>query len=169
MIDVRRVVAAWAMILALGGVAAAQTDAHGHAAEAAPAILAPGDAVSEFSAPAVDGTPRQITFSKTAPSVVMFFSSGCPVCRKMIPIWNEQLAKKPKNLNVVGVIVDREPPDFFTMIPVSFPVVRGSRELMERFKVARVPLTIRVKPGGVVESAAIGVLDPIKLGEMFRP
>jgi hypothetical protein len=56
------------------------------------------------------------------------------------------------------------------MMPVAFPVVRSpGRDLLEKFKVARVPYTVRIKPGGTVEEAAMGILDPIKLGELFRP
>lgn len=88
----------------------------------------------------------------------------------MIPVWNQVFSTKPKNLNVIGVLVDREPPGFFSIMPIAFPVVRSpGREFLERFKVARVPLTVRVKPGGKVEAAAMGVLDPIKLGDLFRP
>jgi hypothetical protein len=69
----------------------------------------------------------------------------------------------------VAVMMDREPPGFFAVNPVTFPVVRSpSREFGRIFKVARVPITLRVAPGGKVEDVAMGVLDPIKLGEMFR-
>lgn len=186
MMEKRRVVAAWvavAVVVAMGRTAHGQsTDPHEHAAEPGTALLAPGETVPEFDARGIDGAPRHVGFPKTGPTVLLFFSSGCPVCRRMIPIWNEKLAKKPKNLNVVGVIVDQEPPGFFNTYPVTFPVVRlpgrelgprggdqAARALMERYKVARVPMTLRVNPGGAVESAATGMLDPIKLGELFRP
>jgi hypothetical protein len=32
-----------------------------------------------------------------------------------------------------------------------------------------VPLTLRLSPGGKIEDLALGVLDPIRLGELFRP
>ena len=49
--------------------------------------------------------------------------------------------------------MDREPPGFFAANPVSFPVVRApSREFGSIFKVARVPITLRVAAGGKVES-----------------
>jgi thiol-disulfide isomerase/thioredoxin len=144
-------------------------DSHDHpAGEPAPGP-APGEQLQDFTVQTLTGSTQPVAFSKTQPTVIMFFSSGCPVCRRMLPIWNEQLTKKPKNLTVLALLTDREPPEFFNMFPVTFPVARASRELMERFKVARVPMTIRVKPGGIVESTAVGILDPIKLGEMFRP
>ncbi len=170
MVRTRRGGTTVAALLVVGALGSAPVAADEHAAGAAPVVLlAAGDKVTGFDARGIDGAMRHVEFPKTAPTVLLIFSSGCPVCRRMIPIWNEQLQKKPKNLNVVGVIVDQEPPGFFNLIPASFPVVRApGREMMERFKVARVPLTIRIKPGGEVESAAIGVLDPIKLGEIFR-
>jgi hypothetical protein len=65
--------------------------------------------------------------------------------------------------------MDREPPGFFAVTPVTFPVVRSpSREFGRIFKVARVPITLRVAPGGKVEDVGLGILDPIRLGELFR-
>jgi thiol-disulfide isomerase/thioredoxin len=144
-------------------------DPHDHAAGEPTPGPAPGEQIKDFSVQTLTGSTQPVVISKTQPTVILFFSSGCPVCRRMLPIWNEQLTKKPKNLTVLGLLTDREPPEFFNMFPVSFPVVRASRELMASFKVARVPMTIRIKPGGIVESTAVGILDPIKLGEMFRP
>jgi hypothetical protein len=87
----------------------------------------------------------------------------------MIPEWNKAFDRKPAGLEVVGVLMDREPPGFFAMTPVTFPVVRApSREFGRIFKVARVPITLRVAAGGKVEDIALGVLDPIRLGEFFR-
>ena len=70
----------------------------------------------------------------------------------------------------IGVLMDREPPGFFAVTPVSFPVVRApSREFGRIYKVERVPLTVRIAPGGKVQGIAHGPLDAITLGELFRP
>jgi hypothetical protein len=70
----------------------------------------------------------------------------------------------------VAVLLDREPPGFFMSMPVEFPVVRApSRSFAADLGVERVPFTVRIGPDGVVQNAAKGVLDPISLGEYFRP
>jgi hypothetical protein len=55
-------------------------------------------------------------------------------------------------------------------MPVAFPVVlTPGRALNDMFKVHHVPMTVRVGPGGRVEDVGQGILDPIRLGEIFRP
>jgi hypothetical protein len=135
-----------------------------------PASLAPGDVVIPFDAVGVDGVSRHVDFPKGSRTVVLFFLSSCPVCHKMLPVWTDYYQRKPKTLNVVGVMLDSPPPGFFNAMPIGFPVVRTpGPELNRAYKVQHVPMTIRVGPGGKVEDVGEGVLDPIKLGQIFRP
>ena len=139
-----------------------------HAAPEAPALVA-GDVVPTFQAEGVDGVVRSIDYPKDSRTVLLFFLSSCPTCHKMLPLWSEAYLKRPKGLTVVGVMLDREPPGFFTLAPVSFPVVRSpGSSLSKAFKIRHVPLTVRVGPGGKVEDAAEGIADPIRLGQLFR-
>ena len=147
--------------IALAAVPAAARDA---------APVAPGYAVPEFTAQGVDGAPRTISYPKDKATVLLFFLSSCPTCHKQIPEWNRAYQRRPKSVNVVGVILDKEPPGFFEAYPVAFPVVRApGREFLGTYKVAQTPTTIRVAPGGKVQNHAVGLLDPITLGEFFRP
>jgi AhpC/TSA family len=133
-----------------------------------PVILKAGETIPPFEATGIDGEVREIKYKN--PTVLLFFLSGCPVCHKMIPEWNQAFDKKSAGLDVVGVLMDKEPPGFFAMTPVNFPVVRApSREFGRIFKVARVPITLRVAPGGKVEDVSLGALDRIRLGELFHP
>jgi len=133
-----------------------------------PAGLAPGDVVPAFDAEGIDGVVRHVAYGKQ-PTVLLFFLSGCPHCHKQIPEWNRAYERRAPGVNVIGVMLDREPPGFFLAVPVSFPVVRApNREFSRPFKVARVPMTVRVGPGGKVEDVGSGPTDPIRLGELFR-
>jgi peroxiredoxin len=135
-----------------------------------PTPVAPGYVVPEFSAQAVDGTTRQISYPKGSATVLFFFLSSCPTCHKMLPEWNRAYQRRPKTVNVVGVLLDKAPPGFFEAYPVAFPVVQSpGHEFLNTFKVTRTPTTIRVAPGGKVENHGVGLLDPITLGEYFRP
>jgi peroxiredoxin len=132
--------------------------------------VAPGYQVAEFSARTVDGSTRQVAYPKGTATVLLFFLSSCPTCHKQIPDWNRAYQRRPKNVNVVGVILDREPPGFFEAYPVAFPVVRSpGREFLASYKVSRTPTTLRVAAGGRVEDHGEGLLDPITLGGFFRP
>jgi thiol-disulfide isomerase/thioredoxin len=137
---------------------------------APPAAPSPGEVVPAFDAQGIDGSPRRLEFKKGSQTVLLFFLSGCPSCHKMIPEWNRAFERRPPGLDVVGVLMDQEPPGFFTAMPVTFPVVRSpGRPFLQALKVNRAPLTLRVGPGGRIEDVGSGVIDPIRLGELFHP
>jgi len=134
-----------------------------------PALLAVGDTVPAFDAQGLDGTRQHVDYRKGSSTVILFFLSGCPSCHKMIPEWNRAYERRPKGLNVIGVLLDKEPPGFFMATPISFPVLRSpGPELSRTFKLSKVPLTLRVAAGGKVEDVGVGQLDPIRLGELYR-
>lgn len=135
-----------------------------------PVPVASGYVVPAFSAQAVDGSTRQISYPKGSATVLLFFLSSCPTCHKMLPEWNRAYQRRPKTVNVVGVLLDHAPPGFFEAYPVAFPVVQSpGREFLATYKVSRTPTTLRVAAGGKVENHGVGILDPITLGEYFRP
>ena len=116
------------------------------------------------------GTPQHIDFPRGSTTVLLFFLSSCPVCHKMIPIWNDAYERRAKGVRIIGVILDHEPPGFFMAMPVSFPVVRSpGNAFMHAHNVNRVPLTLRIGGGGKIEDVGLGILDPIRLGELLRP
>ena len=153
---------AFALLAAVVGPAAA-------GAEVA-AALAPGDMVQPLDAEGRDGVVKHVDYPKGSATVLLFFLSGCPTCHKMIPEWNKAFERKPKDLKVVGVIMDQEPPGFWGTMPISFPVVRSpGRAFLSSLNVNRAPLTLRVGAGGQVDDLALGIVDPIRLGQLFAP
>jgi hypothetical protein len=56
-------------------------------------------------------------------------------------------------------------------MPTSLPVLRtpGRALTQGKYKIYRVPTTVRVGAGGVVDGIGQGQLDGIRLGELFRP
>jgi hypothetical protein len=96
--------------------------------------------------------------------------SSCPTCHRMLPEWNRAFDRRPKGLRVYGILLDQEPPGFFMAMPVTFPVLRSpGGDFTREYKLARVPLTLRVGPAGQVEDVGSGHLDAMRLGELFRP
>lgn len=155
------VACAAALLTSLAGVASAQSPP-------APASPAAGDTVRGFEAAGVDGRSHRIDFSKGT-TVLVFFLSSCPTCHRMIPLWNQAFSRKAADLKVVGVILDQEPPGFFSATPVSFPVVRSpGKEFLATYKVSRVPVTMRVVAPGKVVDVGVGALDAMRVGEIFR-
>jgi hypothetical protein len=140
------------------------------AAAPAPTQPALGDVFMPFEATGIDGKANWIGFEKGSKTILLFFLSGCPTCHKMIPEWNRAYEQKAPGLTILGVLMDQEPPGFFLTIPISFPVVRSpGRAFLQNLKVNRAPLTVRLAAGGKVEDLGLGLLDPIRLGELFRP
>jgi hypothetical protein len=165
---VRSIAAAVLAVVSVAGSALAQASTPAPASP--PPSLAPGDVVMPFDAVGMDGVSRHVDFPNGSRTVVLFFLSSCSVCHKMLPVWSEYYQRKPNTVNVVGVMLDAPPPGFFGAMPIAFPVVRSPGPALNRaFKVQHVPMTIRVGPGGKVEEVGEGVLDPIKMGQIFRP
>ncbi len=162
-----RIAVGLSLVLGPGVVAPAQAPAPAPTPAQAPSV---GDLIPEFeTTAAVDGQARKVGFPKGSASVLLFFLSGCPTCHKMIPEWNRAYERRPTGLQVVGVLMDQEPPGFFATTPIAFPVVRApGRQWLQSLKVNRAPLTVRVAPGGRIEDLQLGLVDPIRLGELFR-
>jgi hypothetical protein len=136
---------------------------------ASPNSPAIGEVIPAFDAQRIDGTTQHLAFPAGSKTVLLFFLSGCPTCHKMIPEWNRAWERKPQELRVIGVIMDQEPLGFFDAMPVSFPVVRSpGRDFLKGLKVNRAPLTLRIGTGGKIEDLGLGLLDPIRLGELFK-
>ncbi len=169
--DDRRLGLVAAVLMATTAVASAQGPAPPAGAPARlPDSPSKGDVIPAFEGVSIDGRAQKLEFPKGSKTMLLFFLSGCPVCHKMIPEWNSAFQRRPKGLKVVGVIMDQEPPGFFSTLSIQFPVVRApGREFLRTLKVTHAPLTLRVVDGGRIEDLALGMVDPIRLGELFRP
>lgn len=162
-----RIAVGLSLLLSTAVPAPAQAPAPNSPPAQAPSV---GDVFMPFEARAIDGSARWVGFEKGSTTVLLFFLSGCPTCHKMLPEWNRAYERKPPGLDVLGVLMDQEPPGFFLTTPIAFPVVRSpGRAFLQNLKVHRAPVTVRVVSGGKVEDVGLGILDPIRLGELFRP
>lgn len=162
----------WAAALGTALVLALRASSPVSAASPSPssAPLLPGDLVEPFEAARLDGSLQRIDYPKGKNTLILFFLSSCPVCHRMIPRWNEFYGRRPQDLQVVGVLLDREPPGFFDAMPVAFPIVRSpGPSLHQMFKLRHVPYMVRVAAGGRVDAVSEGITDQIRLGELFRP
>jgi len=166
----RRILAAVAASLLTAAAAGAQ--ALPAAPAAPPQAPSKGDVVPAFETLGMDGKPWKVDFPKGSKTVLLFFLSGCPHCHKMIPEWNRAYERRPKGLQVMGVIMDPDqaPASFWAVTPIVFPVLRSpGREFLRRLNVNRAPLALRVGEGGRIEDLGLGETDPIHLGELFAP
>ena len=116
------------------------------AEEPGPALKA-GDKVPIVIAPAAsDGKVVTVDYSKSKATLLLLFLPDCPHCQKMLPEWSRAFARKPAGLNVVGLMLGDEPPGFFNVFPIPFPVVRypgrdAQNSLATRFMPSRIGVT----------------------------
>lgn len=132
--------------------------------------LAPGDPAPSFDVESLADVVAPVDFAKDGSTLLLFFLASCPHCKHMIPHWNAAYEKRPAGLKVIGVMLDREPPGFFQLIPIAFPVVHAAdpREVGRLYKVTKVPMTVRVGARGNVEDIGTGPLDDARLSELFK-
>ncbi len=131
--------------------------------------LAPGAPAPEFTVQSLTGTLAPLQYAEGAPTVLLFFLSSCPHCKEVIPYWNRAYDKRASGVKIVGVMLDREPPGFFQLVPISFPVVHGAdpRAIGRLFRISMVPMTVRVGAGRLIESVDVGDVDDAKLARIF--
>jgi hypothetical protein len=139
-------------------------------ATAPPVSPSKGDVIPAFETLGIDGKPAKVDFPKGSKTVLLFFLSGCPTCHKMIPEWNRAFSRRAPQLRVIGVLMDQEPPGFWGTMTIAFPVVRSpGRSFLSGLNVNRAPLSVRVGEGGRIDDLVLGLVDPIRLGELFAP
>jgi peroxiredoxin len=168
----RRRLFAFCVSIVLGATGASRATAAA-AAPAAPTEAphpAAGETLSSFTGQDADGKSVTVTFPKGSKTVLVFFSSTCPICHRMIPAWNRAYDTRDKGLAMYGIAVDKPDRAFYLLTEVKFPVLTlAGREFLDAAKVFRVPTTMRVKAGGVVEDVAQGQIDRLRLGQFFAP
>ena len=136
-----------------------------------PPALTVGDTLPSFETQGLNGVNYTIEFPKDGPTTVLLvFLASCQHCRAMLPVWSVAFDKKPESLKVQAIMLDAAPPGFFAFHKVSFPVLRAldRRDVSRILKANRVPMTVRIKPGGVVEDVGQGPLDEERLSQLFR-
>jgi hypothetical protein len=133
--------------------------------------LAAGDSVAAFEAQGLNGVNYTIDFPAGGPTTVLLvFLASCPHCQAMLPFWSGAFDKKPERLRVQAIMLDEAPPGFFAFHKVSFPVLRAvdRRDVSAKLKVNGVPMTVRIRPGGVVEDVGQGELTADRLAQLFK-
>jgi len=132
--------------------------------------LAPGAVVRPFEARDTDGHDVRVGFLPGTATVLLFFLSGCSDCHDMLPEWNYAYDRRAANVRVLGVILDQEPPGFWKVMRLRFPVVRASSvSALRDLHPTRVPLTMRLRAGGTIEDLVVGLASRARLGSLFAP
>ncbi len=132
----------------------------------------PGSSLPTIEVVGLNGVDYTVDFPASGPTtVLLFFVTSCPVCKRMVPEWNKAFEAKAEGLKVLGVSMDKPAPGFFDVVRFSFPVVvtRQPRQLARDVNLQHVPLAVRVGPGGKVEDVAAGEVPAERVQKLFAP
>ncbi len=118
---------------------------------------------SYFKLPLYKGGEIDLASYAGKPMMLMFFTEGCPFCRKAAP-FIETMNKKysPKGLGVIGICVEDEASaaeGFAKDFGLTFPVAYGGAEVSRKYKTQGVPYIFLLNKAHVVHNVWAGY-DP---------
>ncbi len=118
---------------------------------------------SYFKLPGYKGGEIDLASYAGKPVMLIFFTEGCPFCRKAAP-FIEVMNKKysPKGLNVIGICVEDEASaaeGFAKSFGLTFPVAYGGGEVSRKYKTQGVPYIFILNKNHVVHNVWAGY-DP---------
>ena len=91
-----------------------------------------------FSLPDMNGQKVDLVSFQGRVIVIEFWATWCAPCREEIPVLNQiYKAYKEKGVVVIGVSLDRKPPQevkkFLDQLQVEYPNVMGDEEIFEKY------------------------------------
>ena len=102
------------------------------------------------------------------PVVIDFWATWCGPCRHEIPDFNSVYSRyRDRGVEIIGISVDQSPEDevpaFIKKIPIDYPVLLGSPDLMYRYGIRGLPTTFIVDRSGRVVNRIVGMTSASKL------
>ena len=132
--------------------------------------LKPGEQAVAFEAERLDGGSERIDFPLDGPKTYLFLMSlTCGTCARTIPKWNRMALELEGRARVLGIVLGsyQREQELLEKKELTFPAIRfPSKEIMNAYKVNKVPQTIVVAPGGAVEENVVGGLTDRQVEEL---
>ncbi|MFL2767460.1 MAG: TlpA family protein disulfide reductase [Dehalococcoidia bacterium] len=115
----------------------------------------------------INGEKYIFNFENKSPTVITFWASWCPPCRKEMPILDE-IQKENKNIRIIGINIDEDIEDakeFLDQYNITFLSVIDEEFITIKYGVTKIPETFFIDPEGKIISRVSGNLtkDKIKL------
>jgi len=103
---------------------------------------------------------RQLEGQKVV--VVNFWATWCGPCRNEIPDFNDVYSRyRDRGVEFLGIAVDESPetvvPEFLEKIPIAYPVLLGSQDLIYRYGVRGLPTTFIIDRSGRIAKRLVGM------------
>jgi len=122
-----------------------------------------GDTIPDAPVVGLAGETATLSELVSRGGVIAFLTTSCPYCRQMLPQWSELSERYgARGVPFVGVMLDtaEATAQYVVDQDVGFPLWIATDPRSAELRVALVPYTMLVEPGGVVGSTWAGVLDP---------
>jgi peroxiredoxin len=103
-----------------------------------------------------------------------FWATWCPPCRAEIPDFVEAYQEyKAKGLEIIGVSVDRVPPEklkmFLSQAKINYPIALADQKLIEDYQPGNyIPVTIIIDKKGKIRFRQVGQIDKDALVKLFN-
>lgn len=132
--------------------------------------LQKGDVLPSFRARNLHGELKNLSYERSAHSLLFLFSVECSACEKQLPLWKQLGRERSKwNYQVIGVAVNssdtvrrqlqQKDIDFEVLVPNDFAIQRA-------FRTVNLPLTVIASREGRVEWLSYGVLTSTEVREI---
>jgi peroxiredoxin len=129
-----------------------------------------GDVVEEFTLSSLDGTATGLDYSDSgSETLLFFFSPDCPACKRNFANWQEiERVDRQQNRRVVFISTadEHKTREYVEDKNLQSEVLVGEPDVLERYKIARIPTTVQVGQGGVVNGVWIGILPDSVVDEL---
>jgi len=131
-----------------------------------------GENVPAFEAEDFAGGRERIEFSAEGGKTFLFIlSPTCGSCRDTLPHWNRLAGEMEGRARIYGLIMGsyQRGKELHDEGSLGFPALRFTKqEVVQSYKVRRVPQTILVAPGGHVIEAVVGELSEAQVEDFLR-
>lgn len=133
--------------------------------------LGPGENVPAFEAENFAGGRERIDFSAEGGKTFLFIlSPTCGSCRNTLPLWNRLAGEIEGRARVYGLVMGsyQRGKELLEEGRLGFPALRFThQDVIQSYKVRRVPQTILVAPGGHVIEAVVGELSEAQVEDFL--
>ena len=134
--------------------------------------LGPGENAPAFEAENFSGGRERVDFSVEAGNTFLFIlSPTCGSCRNTLPLWNRLAGEIEGRARVYGLVMGsyQRGKELLEEGRLGFHALRfTNQDVIQSYKVRRVPQTILVAPGGHVIEAVVGELSEAQVKEFLR-
>lgn len=142
---------------------------HASAREEIP-TLEEGETVEPLSLIDLDGKPANVGYDDPErDSLLLIFSPDCPACKENMAGWKvvEQAdVEQARKLYFISTAGEERTRQFVEEYALDRPVFLAGADALSGYKVAYIPTTLLIGPGGVVKRVWVGVLSEDALEEL---